>query len=258
MEWRRHRETAPGQYPAASAAGGFCSPALALLPPQRASTGLHAARATPAPRGEPLTTRHRKGLHRERDPLPCAASPFVALVARAAGSQCASSNNWSRHDQTLRHPGTLCCLARVGDRLTTRLPTTRLLPSRTTSPLRVVSCGLFSWLFFSSSSTFLAPRSAASSFSYRINVPFSTTLAPPIRISSSTCSLRIAWEVRLGAVAQAVITMAASVWLTSSTEQSGRSGNNVKMDMDSFLERKFEMSRGEWFLSFYHIFLYER
>jgi len=112
--------------------------------------------------------------------------------------------------------------------------------------------------FFSSSSTFLAPRSAASSFSYRINVPFSTTLAPPIRISSSTCSLRIAWEVRLGAVAQAVITMAASVWLTSSTEQSGRSGNNVKMDMDSFLERKFEMSRGEWFLSFYHIFLYER
>ncbi len=148
MEWRRHRETAPGQYPAASAAGGFCSPALALLPPQRASTGLHAARATPAPRGEPLTTRHRKGLHRERDPLPCAASPFVALVARAAGSQCASSNSWSRHDQTLRHPGTLCCLARVGDRLTTRLPTTPLLPSRTTSPLRVVSCGLFSWLFF--------------------------------------------------------------------------------------------------------------
>ncbi len=47
---------------------------------------------------------------------------------------------------------------------------------------------------FSFSSAFLAPRPAASSFSYRINVPFSTTFAPPIRFSSSTSPLRNSWD----------------------------------------------------------------
>jgi len=47
---------------------------------------------------------------------------------------------------------------------------------------------------FSFSSAFLAPRQAASSFSHRITVQFSTTFAPPISINSSTNSLRNSWE----------------------------------------------------------------
>src|SRR5690242_1068562 len=39
-------------------------------------------------------------------------------------------------------------------------------------------------------------------------------------------------------MAQTVITMASSVWLTCSTEQPGRSGNNVMRDIDSFLEKQ--------------------
>ncbi|MGB8344819.1 MAG: hypothetical protein WCD86_08040, partial [Ktedonobacteraceae bacterium] len=52
---------------------------------------------------------------------------------------------------------------------------------------------------------FLAPRQAASSFSHRITVQFSTTFAPPISINSSTNSLRNSWDVReqaLGAFQQ--------------------------------------------------------
>jgi len=38
-------------------------------------------------------------------------------------------------------------------------------------------------------------------------------------------------------VAQAVMRMAFSVWLTCSTEQPGRSGNNARKDINSFLGR---------------------
>lgn len=141
MEWQRHCETAAGQYPAASAAGGFCSPALARLEPQRASRGLHAARATSAPRGQPLATRHRKALHRDRDPLPCAASTFASLVGTATGSPCAPFNSGVRHDQALRHPGILCCLARVGDGLTPRF-----LPSFFSDPFAAPSSTSWSFL----------------------------------------------------------------------------------------------------------------
>ncbi|MHB8600969.1 MAG: tetratricopeptide repeat protein, partial [Ktedonobacteraceae bacterium] len=48
---------------------------------------------------------------------------------------------------------------------------------------------------FSFSSAFLAPRQAASSFSHRITVQFSTTFAPPISINSSTNSLRNSWDI---------------------------------------------------------------
>ncbi len=76
-------------------------------------------------------------------------------MGRAARSQCASSHSWSRHDQALWHPGTLCHLARVGDGLTP--------PGRPLGPFFsdtfAASSGT-SWPFFlafSSSSASLAP-----------------------------------------------------------------------------------------------------
>jgi hypothetical protein len=58
-------------------------------------------------------------------------------------------------------------------------------------------------------------------------------------------------------VAQAVMIMVSSVWLTCSTEQPRRSGNNAMRDMDSFLEKPEEFLK-EAFSLFYHIFLHGR
>jgi hypothetical protein len=51
------------------------------------------------------------------------------------------------------------------------------------------------------------------------------------------------------------MTIASSVWLTCSTEQPGRSGNNVMRGTGSFLEKLEEFLK-EAFSSFYHIFLH--
>ncbi len=170
MEWQRHSEAAPGQCPAASAPGGSRTVALARLEPQRAPARLHAARATPPPRGESVATRRRFVRHSGRDPVPCAASALASLVGGAAGSQCASSNSWARHDQALRHPSTLCCLARVGDGLTPRFPATGflLLGHLRRSEWHLMAC----FPGFSSSSAFLAPHPADSSISHGPGVQF--------------------------------------------------------------------------------------
>jgi hypothetical protein len=170
MEWQREREASPGECAAASTPDGSRTGALARLEPQRAPARLEAARATPTHRGEPVATRRRAALHSGRDPVPCAASALASLVARAAGSPCASSNSWSPHDQALRHPSTLCCLARVGDGLTPRLPATGFLLlghlCRSAWHLMAFFPG------FSSSSAFLAPHPADSSISHGHAVQF--------------------------------------------------------------------------------------
>ena len=148
MEWQCDREASPGECAAASAPGGSRIVALAGLESQRPPTRLSAAHATATHRGEPIASR-RFATHRGRDPLPCAARALAPLVGRAVGSQCASSNRRSRHDQAFRHPRKLCCLARVGDGLTPRFPATEFLTPRTPSPLRVAPHGLFPWLFLS-------------------------------------------------------------------------------------------------------------
>ncbi len=146
MEWPRHQEAAPGECAAASAPGGSRTVALARLEPQRAPAQMSAARATPMHRGEPVATRRREALHSGRDPVPCRAGALASLVGRAARSQCASSNSWSRHDQADR--ASQQPLPRSGwRRLNPALPDHRIPSSRTTSPLRAAPHGLFSWLF---------------------------------------------------------------------------------------------------------------
>jgi hypothetical protein len=91
---------------------------FAGLEPERAPARLHAARAIPTYRGEPAACRRSFATPSRRAPFPRTASARSPLVGRAAGSQCASSNGWSSHDQAVRHPRTLCHLARAGDSLT--------------------------------------------------------------------------------------------------------------------------------------------
>jgi CubicO group peptidase (beta-lactamase class C family) len=83
----------------------------------------------------------------DRDPVQCRAGALASLVGRAAGSQCVSSNSWSRHDQADR-ASQHHLLPRSGwRRLNPALPGHWIPASRTTSPLRAAPHGLFSWLF---------------------------------------------------------------------------------------------------------------
>ena len=163
MEWERYCEASPGERASASAPGGFCIVALARLGSKRASAQGSAARATPTHRDQPVATRRRAASHSRRDPVSCAASPLASLVGRAAGLQCVSSNNWSRHDQALRHPSTLCCIARLDDSLISRFLVAGifLLGQLRCSEPHLLAC----FPGFSSSSAFLAPHPADSSIS---------------------------------------------------------------------------------------------
>ncbi len=91
---------------------------FARLEPERAPARLYAARATPTHRGEPATLHRSFAMQSGGDPFPRATCPRSPLVGRAAGSQCACSNGWSGHDQTVRHPRNLCRLARFGNGVT--------------------------------------------------------------------------------------------------------------------------------------------
>ena len=169
MEWRRYCEASSGECAAASAPGGSRTVALARLEPERTPARLHAARAIPTHRGQPVASR-RLARRCGRDPVPCAASALASLEARAAGSQWASSNRWSRHDQALRPPGTLCYLARVGNGLTPHLPTTG---SLVLGQLRRSEWHLMAFFpGFSSSAACLAPHSPDSCISHGIPIPF--------------------------------------------------------------------------------------
>ena len=170
MARSRHRKASAGQCAAPSAPGGFGPTALALLSPQSPPARLYPARATPTP-GEELVTSDRCFATRcGGDPLPCAASPFAALLARAAGSQCPSSDRWSRHHQALWHPSSFCGFAQLDDNVTPPLSATGIF---LLGPLLGSERHLIAFFpGFSSSSAFLAPRRAASSLSHRIHVQF--------------------------------------------------------------------------------------
>jgi hypothetical protein len=101
--------------------------------------------------------------------IPCAARALASLVARAAGSQCTSSNRWSRHTQALWHPCTFCDLARVGYRLTPPLTATGFFPLGPFAAPRGSSC-LFSWLLLLSC-LFWLPIPLLF-LSHGINIPF--------------------------------------------------------------------------------------
>jgi hypothetical protein len=91
---------------------------LSGLESQSTSACLHAARATPTPRGEPAASRRNFATHSRRDPFPRTACPCSPLVGRAVRAQCASFNSWPGHDEAVRHPRTLCRLAREGSGVT--------------------------------------------------------------------------------------------------------------------------------------------
>ena len=88
------------------------------LEPESTPARMSAARATPTHRGEPATVHHSFARPSGSDPFPRAVCPHSPPVARAVGSQCARSNDWSDHDQTVRHPNDLCRLTRSGDAVT--------------------------------------------------------------------------------------------------------------------------------------------
>ena len=112
----------------------------ATTKPRRISILLHPLRVGPAPLLWQDWSRraHRRACmqlvrHQRIEvslPPPAAASPRTAevilsraasalspLVDRAAGSQCACSNSWPGHHQTVRGPASLRCLSRSGDSL---------------------------------------------------------------------------------------------------------------------------------------------
>lgn len=122
MARRCYQKAASGQCPAPSACRWFGPTALVRLEPQRTPARLYPAGATPTHRDELASSHRRFVTPSRRDPVPCAASALAPLMGRAAGSQCASSNSRSRHDQALRHPSHLCCIARVGGGLTPPFP----------------------------------------------------------------------------------------------------------------------------------------
>lgn len=112
MEWRCHQEAAPGQRTLASAPGGVCPAALARLEPQNTPACLHAARAPPAPGDEPVATCRHFATHRVRDPVSRTTCAVSFRLSSAAGSQCSRFHSWASHDPIVRHPSSLCRLAR--------------------------------------------------------------------------------------------------------------------------------------------------
>jgi hypothetical protein len=118
VEWCRHRKAPAGERAGASAAGGVCPAPLARLEPEITSACLHAARAPPAPGDEPVATRRHFATQCRRDPVSRTTRAVSSLLARAAGSQCSRFHSWASHDPVIRHPSSLCRLARVGDGLT--------------------------------------------------------------------------------------------------------------------------------------------
>lgn len=125
MERQSDHKATAGKSAVTSAAGGFGPTALARLEPPRTSACLYPACATPAHGSEPVASCCRFASQRGGNPLPCPASALAPLLAGVAGSQCASSNRWSRHDQALWHPSIFCGFARVGDGLTPSLSATK-------------------------------------------------------------------------------------------------------------------------------------
>src|SRR5207249_1977013 len=120
------------------------------------------------------------------------------FVGRTPRSQCAGSNGWPGHDQAVRHPRTLCRLARIGNGNIDVTP-----PRLPLSPLSSDSCASPSgalWPLFlvfprfsSSSALFALLPSGFPLLTSKVSssAPLSLTRS---RISSSTTSLRNSWE----------------------------------------------------------------
>src|SRR5436305_1729314 len=159
---------------------------------------MSAVRATPTRRGEPAASRRRFATSRRCDAFLCAAGALWPFVGRTPRSPGAGSNGWPGHDQVVRHPRTLCRLARVRNGNTGITPPRLSLcpfssgsyasPSGALWPLFLVfprfssSSALFALLPFG----FPLLTSRVSS-----SAPLSLTRS---RISSSTTSLRNSWD----------------------------------------------------------------
>ena len=116
-----------GKPPRSRVGSASCSIRCGLVPrhcgyagleSERTPACLYATRATSTHRGEHAASRRSFTPHSGRDPVPRAACPCSPLVGRAVRSQCASFNSWPGHDEAVRHPRTLCRLARFGDGVT--------------------------------------------------------------------------------------------------------------------------------------------
>ena len=92
MEWQRHGKAAPGECAVASAPGGSRPAALARLEPQRTSACLHAARATPTHRDQPVAT--------------AAASPPTADVILSRAQRAHSRLSWAQRLARNARPAT--------------------------------------------------------------------------------------------------------------------------------------------------------
>jgi hypothetical protein len=195
MARQRHGEAAPGQRAALSIDRRLCSCALAGLESSSPSTGVHPPAASPTGGGADGSRQFSQPSYLACVPVPCATGALSSRLAGAIRSQCAHPASESGDDQTIRHPRSFCHLARFGDGLTlVRQPLGALFSDKLTSPSGP-SWPLFSTVpqFFPSVALF-ALHPAVSAISHGQGVPFCTTFAYLIRISSSTTSLRNSWE----------------------------------------------------------------
>src|SRR5579871_89390 len=117
MERQGNAQTTPGEHPASSSLGRFCSAPLARLAPTTPAACLLAS-ASPAP-GGPDGANSREYRHFFlSDDLSGQASALPLIMGRAAGSQCPRPNGWPGDDPTVRRPRSLCPFSRPGDSLT--------------------------------------------------------------------------------------------------------------------------------------------
>jgi hypothetical protein len=182
MAWEGCHQAPSSERAAAPAPHRFCSPPLEGLEPEASSTRVHAAPARPTPRSAGRTDPLGQPGCLTFAPFPCAAGSLPTLVARAAGSQCASPHGWPGDDPTVRRPRRLCDFARFGNGLTLpRLPRPSLFSDRH------ASLSGASWPFFPafppflSSSPLLALHSSVSATSHVWGFPFCTVFVHQVR-----------------------------------------------------------------------------
>src|SRR5260221_2529230 len=117
MAGQRYRETAPGQSPLASSGRWSGSCALERLEPEASSAGVHPSAASPTCAGADGIWHFSQSTSLACAPVPRAAGALSSRLAGALRSQRAYKSE-SGDDQTVRHLGSVCHLARTGNGLT--------------------------------------------------------------------------------------------------------------------------------------------
>src|SRR5258708_6225323 len=117
MAGQRYRETAPGQSPLASSGRWSGSCALERLEPEASSAGVHPSAASPTCAGADGIWHFCQSTSLACAPVPHAAGAVSSRLAGALRSQRAYKSE-SGDDQTVRHLGSVCHLARTGNGLT--------------------------------------------------------------------------------------------------------------------------------------------